>query len=288
MNNHMQLWLISSTDEMNLNSKEDGIFIVPELEGLTGLPEIRTSSGVNAGMDGGWTSAQFFNARLISIRGVIASNDVKAVEDMRRRLNTLLAQGRQEELTLKFVTEGGYSYSIKARTTAVTMAMDTVLLKQEFLIQLRADDPVIYGYDESGGAVAILRVQNPNGGFEINFELPLLITGGADYTTIENTGSEVAYPVITLTGPLHSPTIVNQTTNQQFQISADLTALDTVIIDSQLKTVTFNGTDYYDAIVDVSDFVTLAPGSNRVYLTSVVTSDGGKAEIKFKQGYLSI
>lgn len=206
---------------MELNSAADGIFLVPELEGLAGLPEIRTTSGVNAGYDGGWTSAQNYDARLIAIRGVIADKDIAKVEATRRKLASLLGQGRKEQLTLRFTTEAGNAYTISVRTISCEMALQRVLNKQDFLIQLRADDPLIYDDGASGGTEAILRVQQALGGFEINFGLPLAIGGSSDATAVEN-GAETVYPIIKLYGPLHSPTVVNMTTNQQMQIIADL------------------------------------------------------------------
>ena len=63
---------------------------------------------------------------------------------------------------------------------------------------------------------------------------------------------------------------------------------DIVVIDSQARTITKNGADIYYLKADGSEFPTLAPGENTLYLTSEQTSDEGYAEIKFKQGYLSI
>lgn len=273
---------------MKLNSAADGIFLVPELEGLAGLPEIRTTSGVNAGYDGGWTSAQNYDARLIAIRGVIASRDVAQVEAQRRKLASLLGQGRKEQLTLRFTTEAGNAYTVIVRTISCEMALQRVLNKQDFLIQLRADDPLIYDDGASGGAKAVLRVQQALGGFEINFGLPLVISGSSDATAVEN-GAEPVYPVIKLYGPLHSPTVVNMTTNQQMQIIADLDETHgTIVIDSQARTITLNGADIYHLKTEESEFPVLAPGENRMYLTSATTSDTGYAEVKFKQGYLSI
>ena len=222
MNNHIQVTLKSSTIEMNLNSPEESIYLVPELEGLTTLPEIRTSSGVNAGADGGWTSAQLFDARLISMRLVIANEDIAVVESKRRLLNTLLAQGRNEELALNITTEAGNAYTVNVRVTSVSASLDRVLHKQDFLIQFRADDPLIYGSTESGGVEAILNVQRALGGFAIPFTFPLAIGGGSDGTVVQNVGTETVYPIITLYGNLHSPAVINRTTNQQLQIIADL------------------------------------------------------------------
>ncbi len=221
MTNNIQCSIESSTTKIELNSATEGVFLVPELEGLAGLPEIRTTSGVNAGYDGGWTSAQNYDARLITIRGVIANPDVSQVEAKRRAIASLLGQGRKEQLTLRITTEAGNSYAISVRTISCEMALQRVLTTQEFLIQLRADDPLIYDDGASAGTEAILYVQQALGGFEINFGLPLAIGGGAEDTVVQN-GEETVYPILKLYGPLHRPTVVNTTTNQQMQLDADL------------------------------------------------------------------
>ena len=221
MNNQIQVVLKSSTTEMSLNDHDSGIYIVPELNGLTGLPDIRTTSGVNAGYDGGWTSAQNYDARSITLRGVIANEDKASVERMRKQLVSLLGQGKNEELTLDIVTEAGSAYEIQVRTIACEMAMQRVLTQQEFMIQLRADDPLIYDNTEAGEP-AIVQVQKALGGFQIPFEIPLAIGGGEDASVIDNHGLEQVAPIVKMYGALHNPKIINQTTNQYMQIEADL------------------------------------------------------------------
>ena len=89
------------------------------------------------------------------------------------------------------------------------------------MIQLRADDPLIYDITESGEPV-ILQVQQALGGFQIDFELPLAIGGSEDAGIIDNHGLEEVYPIVKMYGALHNPKIINQTTNQSMQIDADL------------------------------------------------------------------
>lgn len=221
MNNHIQLVLKSSTTELSLNDRDLGIYIVPELEGLTGLPEIRTTSGVNAGYDGGWTSAQNYDARSITIRGVIANTDVATVERLRRQLTALAGQGKKEELTLNLVTEAGNAYTLQVRTIALEMALQKVVYQQEFLLQLRADDPLIYDASETGHE-ALLQVAQATGGFTIDFNLPLAITGSSEETVVNNDGLEQVPTITRMYGSLHNPKIINQTTNQFMQIEADL------------------------------------------------------------------
>ena len=221
MNNNLQLVLKSSTTEMSLNDHDAGIYIVPELDGLTGLPEIRTTSGVNAGYDGGWTSAQKFDARSIVIRGVIANEDKTEVERMRRELVALLAHGKNEQLELDFVTETGRAYEVQVRTIACDMAMQRVLTQQEFMITLRADDPLIYD-NSSAGEEATVNVSGATGGFRIPFEIPLAIDAGSEETVIQNSGLESVAPTIKMYGALHNPKIINHTTNQAMQVEAEL------------------------------------------------------------------
>ena len=217
---NMQLWLTSSTDSINLNGKDEGYFLNPELDGLTGLPEIRSVNGLNAGYDGGWTATQLWAARLITIRGVIADSDVSALESKRKALAKIMSQGKNEDLELKFVSEAGNVYTVSARTTYCTMALQRVFARQEYQIQLRANDPLIY--DDGGSELmAVLRVMAGLGGFEIPFEIPFTIGGSIEPTAVD-VGDEATYPLIRLKGDLHNPTIVNMTTNQQMQVLADI------------------------------------------------------------------
>lgn len=289
---NMQLWLSSSTDSINLNDSAEGFYLNPDLEGLTGLPEIRSVNGLNAGYDGGWTATQLWAARLITIRGVIAINDKAAVETKRKALAKILSQGKNEDLELKFVSEAGNTYTTTVRTSYCTMALQRVFWRQEYQIQLRANDPLIY--DDGGSElIAILRVMAGEGGFEIPFDIPFDISGSITPTSID-VGDEATYPLIRLKGDLHNPTIINMTTNQRMQVLADIitTTEDIdyheVVIDCQARTVTQDGHNLYPALAEGSEFIRLLPGENKLYLTSEVESDNGTAEVKFKKGNISI
>ena len=113
-----QLWLIGATRQINLQDPELGYYLQPDIEGLTGLPSIRTSEGINVGKDGGWTGPQQYDPRFIAVPVMIAHPDVATVEVRRRDLITLLAEKR---LLLKYVTEGGSTY------TSIVVVMDALI-----------------------------------------------------------------------------------------------------------------------------------------------------------------
>lgn len=222
MNNHMSLKLVGASSSLEINSPITSIYLQEELTGLTTLPGIRETKGMNIGMDGGWTSAQFYEPRLITIKGVIANQDVAVVEQRRKQLIQLLAEKR---LALEFQTEAGNHYTMNVVVAGVQMPLSKVLTASYFQLSLRADDPLIYDNNALAELEAILRrSSSASSGFSINFPINFQLGVSESRPTIDNFGSSVIYPVITLTGPLTTPEIVNITTNMAFTIDEVLGA----------------------------------------------------------------
>lgn len=279
-----QLWLIGATTQINLQDPTNSRYLKPPIEGLAGLPEIRVSQGTNVGKDGGWTGTPKFEPRFISPIVMIANKDVAVVEAKRRELMTLLAE---HYLLLKYVSESGAIYTAKVRTLAAPTPIEQTLQRSIIKINLKADDPLLYDYNSEGGdIIATLPVRVATGGFEIPFEFPLIIDGGDPTVNVENTGTSTVAPIITLYGPLHQPLIVNQTTNQQMQILADLSGTDEVVINTALETVTLNGLDVY--YLKDGDFIDINAGDNSMYLESDNGGDAGYAEVRYNSGFIGI
>lgn len=286
MNNHMSLKLVGANSSLELNSPTTSIYLQEELTGLSTLPAIRETKGMNIGMDGGWTSAQFYEPRLITIKGVIANKDVAIVEQRRKELIQILADKR---LTLEFQTEAGNLYTMDVVVAGLTMPINKVLTSSYFQINLRADDPLIYDNTSITGREVILNRSNEvSSGFEINFPINFQLGEYESRPTINNFGTSTVYPVITITGVLTQPEIVNITTNEFFTIDTTIASGSTAVIDTRAHTLIIDGVTAYSDIGTGSSWIHLQPGNNEFFLTSQSNTDTGSAVIKYRVGYMGV
>lgn len=286
MNNHMSLRLVGANSSLELNSPTTSIYLQEELEGLSTLPAIRETKGMNIGMDGGWTSAQFYEPRLVTIKGVIANKDVSVVELRRRQLIQILSE---KKLRLEFQTEAGNLYELDVVVAGLTMPINKILTSSYFKISLRADDPLIYDNTSSTGREAILnRSTNASSGFPINFPINFQLGNYESRPTINNFGTSTVYPVITVTGELTNPEIVNITTNEYFKINTTISSGSVAVIDTQAHTLVIDGVTSYSDIADGSSWIHLQPGNNEFFLTSDENTDTGYATISYRVGYMGV
>ena len=241
---------------------------------------------MNIGMDGGWTSAQFYEPRLVTIKGVIANKDVSVVELRRRQLIQILSE---KKLRLEFQTEAGNLYELDVVVAGLTMPINKILTSSYFKISLRADDPLIYDNTSSTGREAILnRSINASSGFPINFPINFQLGNYESRPTINNFGTSTVYPVITVTGELTNPEIVNITTNEYFKINTTISSGSVAVIDAQAHTIVIDGVTSYSDIADGSSWIHLQPGNNEFFLTSDENTDTGYATISYRVGYMGV
>lgn len=281
----IQFHLIGKNKDIDLNSRVDSFNLTPKIEGLLGLPEIRTSSGTNAGVDGGWTSEQYYEPRLINLTGNIVSFDRQEVARKRRELGALLAE---KSLRLKYVSELGETFFADVVVIGFTSDLGNDGRVFQYKLQLRQDDPLFYQLGESGELVATLSVQKQSSGFEIPFRFRLEIGGGGAPQTVENTGGSTVYPVITIKGASTNPEIINRTTKESVKVYTQTREGDTLEINCKLKTITLNGADVYYLKSDASVFFGLIAGQNELSFISENQNDKGKAEISYASGFIEI
>jgi hypothetical protein len=117
-----------------------------------------------------------------------------------------------------------------------------------------------------------------------------LVYGGgsaATTTAVTNNGWATTYPVITLTGPINSPTLGNLTQGNYITNSGNYTNTDTIVIDLDSKLITLNGATARNLITGGSNWFSAPPGTNQFYLTGTGTLSGTTtATVTWRSAYI--
>lgn len=279
------MWQVFLND-FQINDQLIGMHLDEPIEGLAGLPAIRTSQGTNLGANGGWTTKQLYEPRFISFSGRIFGRTVAEVEDRRREFSTILAKIVRNKGTLRIITTAGHVYSTEVVLIGVEMPINKVLNLVEWKINLKADDPLLY--DNSDGELLATIRKTRQGGFVIPFELPLYISPDEQPATVNNSGNEMILPNIIISTKATNPKIINRTTNQSMEITAVVKDGDKLEIDMKNKTILLDGMNIYDLQTAGSNFWGLIAGDNRIELQTDIQDERTEAELRFRSGFIGI
>lgn len=270
-------------DDFELNNAENLMYLDEPIEGVSGLPNIRSATGVNQGRDGSWVSRQLYEGRYISFQGRIFGGEPIDVENKRRELVSVL---QRKKLKLRIITYAGMEFVTEVFVMANQMPINRELNIVKWKIDLLSEDPLFY--DNSAGELLATVGKVMDGGFDIPFDIPFNISAGGEPSVVTNSGNETVYPIITISTPATNPKLINRATNEFMQVMTTVLEGDKLIIDMRNKTITHNGLNIYALQRDGSTFFGLVPGVNVMEIQTDVASENSKAEVRYQSGFLGI
>lgn len=270
-------------DDFELNNAENLMYLDEPIEGVSGLPNIRSATGVNQGRDGSWVSRQLYEGRYISFQGRIFGGEPIDVENKRRELVSVL---QRKKLKLRIITYAGMEFVTEVFVMANQMPINRELNIVKWKIDLLSEDPLFY--DNSAGELLATVGKVMDGGFDIPFDIPFNISAGGEPSVVTNSGNETVYPIITISTPATNPKLINRATNEFMQVMTTVLDGDKLIIDMRNKTITHNGLNVYSLQRDGSTFFGLVPGVNVMEIQSDIASENSKAEVRYQSGFLGI
>jgi len=270
-------------DDFELNNAENLMYLDEPIEGVSGLPNIRSATGVNQGRDGSWVSRQLYEGRYISFQGRIFGGEPIDVENKRRELVSVL---QRKKLKLRIITYAGMEFVTEVFVMANQMPINRELNIVKWKIDLLSEDPLFY--DNSAGELLATVGKVMDGGFDIPFDIPFNISAGGEPSVVTNSGNETVYPIITISTPATNPKLINRATNEFMQVMTTVLEGDKLIIDMRNKTITHNGLNIYSLQRDGSTFFGLIPGVNVMEIQSDIASENSKAEVRYQSGFLGI
>ena len=217
---------------------------------------------------GGYATSQYYGPRIITLT-VMASAPDQATRDAARR---------QLQQTVPVSDLGAFlygepvpkvAYVRRNATAAVTESLPT-LTDAIFTLPLVAPDPRLYDPDaQSLSSVTATPPPVPlslpfSSGFPVSF--PAQVPPGTQGVLCDNSGTFETRPIITVTGPITGPSIINGSTGQAVTFSSLTLAANSILtLDMDARQAYVSGVFY--AADPSSSWWVLEPGETLVYMT---------------------
>lgn len=259
-------------------------WIIKKLDGWDGPPTV--GQVIQRSADhGGWPAAQYYGPRLLSLT-VMASAPSQALRD--QAAVQLVQAVPVSDLATFVYNEPVPKVAYVRQNGSANIGMDKPTLTDvEFTIPLVAPDPRKYATTPLVQTATLpAPVINP---LTFPVILPIGFPGRLpaidSAVTCVNSGTFETRPIITLSGPIDSPQVVNAVTAQVVSFTGlNLGPADQLILDTDARQAFLNGA-FYPADVSSAWWV-LGPGSTQVYLTGGNFAGGATITVSWSSAWM--
>jgi hypothetical protein len=265
------------------------------LQNLSGLesPTVRLPRYNLPGSSGAFISNALYGERSIKITGTINAPDNNPLTYLANRTALINALNFKRDIDNNIVPQ----------LMTITLANGQILTTQvyvdnqiqmafssdktdfeDFIITFVAPDYNLYGTNKNTSMITF----PIEGGTAIPTPIPLSLSSSSGGSAIiNNEGSSVTYPVITVNAPVINPYIINLTTNKFMQIIYTLNLGDEpLIIDCSQNTI-FQGSNNLTGIqTQNSTFWGLNSGNNTINYSG--TSGSGSCQLDYYFTYVGV
>lgn len=251
-----------------------------KIDGLRGLPEIRSNDSARPRADGMLAGLDFAGVRTITLTLTVVGQSAIDLETQLSALDAAFTHQVLTPLPLQYAYGDGANKVVycrpRKRTEPLTFNYQAAYYA-EVTIELATIDPRIYAVSTSSVNISL-----PIAGTGIGFSIgPFPIGFGSN--AIPNTGTLTSYGnyttplTATINGPCTYPVITNNTTGSVVASTIVLASTDSLVISMDAHTMLLNNqSSRRNTLIPGSIFFNLTPGATSVSFTSsdAVTAAG--------------
>lgn len=214
------------------------------IDGLRGLPSIRSGDIPRPRQDGSWAGLNVLDERIVVLDLEVFAPSAP-FETVLAGLGTAFGNisDPDAQLPLEFALPGwAEPRQLLCRPTKGGVPIDQWFQfnRAAIPVELTANDPLIYSTTLHSATAGL---PSPTAGLTFPVTFPATFgasTGGT--INVENLGNYLTPPVITITGPVTNPTVTFTASGQFMKLILELGPSDEVVIDMGARTVILNGT----------------------------------------------
>ena len=245
-------------------------------------PDVRTTLTEREADHGAWAGPVYLQERVITLAGKAVCPDYASTYGAIEQIKA--AASLTDTLLTVYETVARQATVRRSGKVLAQRLTDRVV---DWSIQVTAPDPRLYAVGESSTVLSLPAV---SGGltFPISFPISFSATVSVSDTTITNDGSIETRPVITIAGPVSQPQIIvtgPDGTTAALLYSGDIAAGDTLVLDTDAKSVLYNGVANRRALL-TGQWPTLAPGSSGVAFRAGAPSPTATCTITYRSAWM--
>lgn len=260
---------------------------VTSIEGLEDLPVIRNQDDNRGYQDGMFTGSDFLSGRTIVVSFQIFAGSGKTMTQNLADFERALQPQRQGTTPLQFKTPGFGIRRVEARVRRRSIRIDPNFSygKAVGTYEFFCPDPLIYS-DELQ-TLDIFTLNQVTGRTYNRVYNMIYGDGNSSASLVNNYGWTNTYPVFTITGPCLNPLVINLTTGAFLAIQYNMQTSDTLILDSNLKSVTLNGVNRRSLLTNNSTWFSAPPGNTYMkFAPASGSSAGTSCVVSWRSAYL--
>lgn len=277
----------------------DSVYQILTLDGLEDLPVIRNQDDNRGYQDGMWTGRDFLSGRTLVFTMIILGDSNHSMQENLNALQAALVPQQQGTGLLQFQLPGDDLQRINARVRRRAITIDTsyssgmATATYEFFCpdpryyddQLKTTD-LINASTTAGRTYnrVYTATQTPNAN---PFETGMGYGGGSTAANlITNDGWTTTYPTITIQGPAINPKVTDVTNGAFLLIDSAIGTEDTLVLNTDLRTVTLNGVNRRALLNNSSTWFAAPPGTSYYIYTATGTDGNSTCVVSWRNAYI--
>lgn len=278
----------------------DSVYQILTLDGLEDLPVIRNQDDNRGYQDGMWTGRDFLSGRTLVFTMTIRGDSNFSMNYYLDRLQANLVPQQQGTGLLQFQLPGQGLQRINARVRrrAIQINPDYSSGLATATYEFFCPDPRYYDDTEQStdliNATAVagrtynrVYTEPPTPVTNNPFISGMYFGGGAGAPNlITNNGWTTTYPLIIIEGPCINPRVTNVTAGLFLQVDTTLGTGDTLVLNTDLRTVTLNGVSRRALLNNASTWFAAPPGTSYYTFTATGTTGTTSCVVSWRSAYI--
>lgn len=247
------------------------------VEGLVGLPELRTSDRALLARNGMRPGTDRAGGRTIALELEVVAYAADEFSAALEALKLAFRVGPEVPLSFRqYGVAGGAVARVYARARRLSVVIDHEFQALTAMVQaeLFATDPLIYAEAEQSIGTVLAAGASSGLTFPLTYPRTYGLETGDGRVSVSNVGNTSAPWVAVIVGPAINPIVENVTTGEAIKLNIVLADGEWLVVDSAARTIMLNGTaSRYSALDQTSRWWLLRPGLTEVsFRASTFTS----------------